>query len=109
MSGGVAYVYKLRADRINHEALGAGELLLNAPNSAAQTRIRELLEAHFAETGSKLAKRLLDNFAQVVADFTEVLPRDYASVLKIRGEAQAQGIDPDSSEVWGKILEVTNG
>ena len=109
MSGGVAYVYKLRADRINHEALAAGELLLNAPDAAAKARIRELLEAHQAATGSKLAERLLANFEQAVGDFTEVLPRDYASVLKIRGEAEAKGIDPDSSEVWGKILEVTNG
>lgn len=109
MSGGVAYVYKLRADRINHEALAARELLLNTPDAAAKARIRELLEAHVEATGSKLAERMLEKFEQVAADFTEVLPRDYASVLKIRGEAVRNGVDPDSSEIWGKILEVTNG
>ncbi|MFM6939062.1 MAG: glutamate synthase-related protein, partial [Rhodoluna sp.] len=30
MSGGVAYIYKLRGDRINHEALAAGELHIGA-------------------------------------------------------------------------------
>jgi len=109
MSGGVAYIYKLRADRVNHDALAAGELHLNKPDIAESSRIRELLEAHHFATGSKLAERLLANLDSSLEDFTVVIPRDYASVLKIRGEAQANGIDPDSSEVWGRILEVTNG
>jgi glutamate synthase (NADPH/NADH) large chain len=67
------------------------------------------LENHVAETGSVLAQTLLQNFDNELANFTCVLPRDYASVLKIRARAQADGVDPDGDSVWKQILEVTNG
>ncbi|MEN9749415.1 MAG: Glutamate synthase large chain, partial [Actinomycetota bacterium] len=44
-----------------------------------------------------------------LANFTRVLPSDYAAVLKIRKDAVEQGIDPDGADVWKQILEVTNG
>ena len=109
MSGGVAYVYKLRADHVNHEALEAGELHMNSLNEADAKKLRQLLENHVAETGSVLAQTLLQNFQNELANFTCVLPRDYASVLKIRARAQAEGVDPDGDSVWMQILEVTNG
>jgi glutamate synthase (NADPH/NADH) large chain len=61
------------------------------------------------ETGSALAQQFLADFANEVKHFVRVLPRDYASVLKIRAEAAANGVDPDSDSVWQQILEVTNG
>ncbi len=109
MSGGIAFVYKLRADRVNHEALAASELRLEKVTGAKAEELKELLELHASETGSLLAEQLLAKFDEVVGDFTLVLPRDYASVLEIRAKAVATGTDPDSDEVWQSILEVTNG
>jgi glutamate synthase (NADPH/NADH) large chain len=109
MSGGVAFVYKLRADHVNHEALAAGELHLNEVSGDEASRLRELLEKHVAETDSSLAKSLLQNFEAELKNFTCVLPRDYANVLKIRAKATADGVDPDSDLIWKQILEVTNG
>jgi glutamate synthase (NADPH/NADH) large chain len=109
MSGGVAYVYKLRADRVNHEALAADELKLSALESHDVEKLKTLLETHLSETDSQLAKRLLADFDAEVKNFTRVLPRDYANVMAIRAEATAAGIDPDSDSVWKQILEVTNG
>ncbi len=109
MSGGIAFVYKLRADRVNHEALAASELRLEKVTGAKAEELKELLELHVSETGSLLAEQLLAKFDEVVGDFTLVLPRDYASVLEIRAKAVATGTDPDSDEVWQSILEVTNG
>ena len=109
MSGGVAFVYKLRADRVNHEALAAKELRLEKVSGSRATELRELLELHASETGSLLAEQLLAKFDEVIEDFTLVLPRDYASVLEIRAKAVETGTDPDSDEVWQSILEVTNG
>jgi glutamate synthase (NADPH/NADH) large chain len=109
MSGGVAYIYKLRGDRVNHEALAAGELHIGALESEDEAKLKALLEAHFAETGSALAKQFLGDFANEVKHFVRVLPRDYASVLAIRSKAVANGVDPDSDSVWQQILEVTNG
>ena len=109
MSGGVAYVYKLRADRINAEALAAGELHLRELGERESEQLRELLERHASETDSLLARRLLDDWANSVRDFTQILPRDYANVLAIRAKATAAGEDPDGEATWSKILEVTNG
>jgi glutamate synthase (NADPH/NADH) large chain len=109
MSGGVAFVYKLRADHVNHEALAAGELHMNEVSAEEAQQLRGLLEQHVAETDSALAKSLLKNFDAEVKNFTTVLPRDYANVLKIRATASAAGEDPDSDNVWKQILEVTNG
>jgi glutamate synthase (NADPH/NADH) large chain len=109
MSGGVAYVYKLRADRVNPDALSAGELQLGELDALDCDRLRELLESHVAETDSNLAKQLLANFDSEVANFTRVLPRDFANVVAIRERALTDGVDPDSDEIWKQILEVTNG
>jgi glutamate synthase (NADPH/NADH) large chain len=109
MSGGVAYIHKLRADRINHEALAAGELNLERPDSVHSEIIRSLIEAHVAHTGSSLGLEMLSNFQNVAEEFTVVIPRDYANVLKVRADASDSGLDPDSPEVWERILEVTNG
>jgi glutamate synthase (NADPH/NADH) large chain len=109
MSGGVAYIYKLRADRVNQDALNGRELRLEKVSGEHAARLRELLALHAEETGSLLATNLLENFNSSLEDFTLVLPSDYASVLEIRESATARGEDPDSDEIWHKILEVTNG
>jgi glutamate synthase (NADPH/NADH) large chain len=109
MSGGVAYIYKLRGDRINHEALAAGELHIGALEAEDESKLKSLLETHLTETGSALAQQFLADFANEVQHFVRVLPRDYASVLAIRSKAVANGVDPDSDIVWQQILEVTNG
>ena len=109
MSGGVAYVYKLRADHINAEALKAGELHIGDLEAVDEARLKALLEQHLAETGSAVAERLLTNFASESKNFVRVLPADYAAVLDIRSRAQANGVDPDHESVWQQILEATNG
>jgi len=109
MSGGQAFVYKLRADRINSEALAAGELHLRELGETESAELKSILERHKSETGSLLAERLLADWSNTVKDFTQLLPSDYASVLEIRATATATGVDPDGDETWAKILEVTNG
>ncbi|MEO0049507.1 MAG: Ferredoxin-dependent glutamate synthase 1 [Actinomycetota bacterium] len=109
MSGGVAFVYKLRADRVNHESLASGELQLGELSSADRSKLKSLLELHVTETGSVLANNLLADFETEAGHFVRVLPRDYANVLKIREDAVVAGIDPDSEQVWNQILEVTRG
>ncbi len=109
MSGGIAFVYKLRADHVNHESLAAGELKLLKPTDVEKARLKSLLEAHIANTESKLASQMLLDFNTISDDFTVVVPRDYANVLEIRAAATVAGENPDSPEVWARILEVTNG
>ncbi|UAJ77924.1 glutamate synthase large subunit [Leifsonia sp. ZF2019] len=109
MSGGTAYVYELKEDRVNRDSLASGELELLPLGSADVEIVRDLLEKHRAETGSALADRLLEDFDATVGKFVKLLPRDYAAVLQMRQEAVDEGLDPDGDIVWNRILEVTGG
>ena len=109
MSGGSAYVYRLDESNVNAQALAAGELELTALGSADATIVRDLLERHVAETGSRRATAILDDFDAELANFVRVLPRDYAAVLRTRQDALEEGLDPDGDVVWNRILEVTHG
>jgi glutamate synthase (NADPH/NADH) large chain len=109
MSGGIAYVYRLRADHVNQEALSAGELKLSEPTDEDKLTLKELLVEHVDETGSTLAGTILENFDSELTNFTKVLPRDFDSVQQILIRAKKDGTDPDGDVVWQEILEVTNG
>ena len=109
MSGGRAFVYKLRADRVNPEALANGELKLLALDDSSKELLLSVLQEYQKSTGSLLAERLLADFESAAEDFSLVLPRDYANVLEIREKAVSSGLNPDGEETWKRILAVTNG
>ena len=109
MSGGIAYVYKLSEARVNREALQLGEITLSSTSGEDAVELRAIIQEHFTETGSVLAKSILDNFDQELANFVKVLPRDYARVMEIQQNAIISGYEPDGDEVWTQILEVSNG
>jgi glutamate synthase (NADPH/NADH) large chain len=109
MSGGTAYVYRLRQDRVNHSALDSGELELGSLDRADVELVRGLLERHVELTGSAVAARMLDDFDLTASEFVKVLPRDFAAVLETRTAAVDEGLDPDGEIVWGRIMEVTGG
>jgi glutamate synthase (NADPH/NADH) large chain len=109
MSGGTAYIFDLKPERVNPDSLASGELSLLPLGSADVEIVTDLLQRHFDETDSALAKSMLDTIDDTVARFTKVLPRDYAAVLATRQTAADEGLDPDGDVVWTRILEVTGG
>ena len=109
MSGGTAYIYDLKPERLNTQSLETGELTLLPLDSADVAIITDLLERHRDETDSAVATRMLAEGESVFARFTKVLPRDYAAVLATRQTAVDEGLDPDGDVVWTRILEATNG
>jgi glutamate synthase (NADPH/NADH) large chain len=79
MSGGIAYVYDDDGSfpsRVNFEMVDLDPL---------ETEDREWLldrvRQHASETGSTVAVRLLDTWAESVERFRKVMPRDYKRVL----------------------------
>ena len=109
MSGGYAFVYKLRVANVNAEALSSDDLRILEPSLEHAAELKGLIARHADETGSRLATRLLENFESELANFKIVMPTDYASVREIIALANDSGVDPDGSDVWGKILEATSG
>jgi glutamate synthase domain-containing protein 3 len=46
--------------------------------------LRRLLQGHFDATGSTTARRVLDNWDEMLSRFVKVMPRDYKRVLSER-------------------------
>jgi len=109
MSGGTAYVWKLRQERVNREALASGELEIGPLGSGDVEILWDLLTAHHSQTGSPLAERMLADKESTVQAFVKVTPRDYQAVLRTRAQAESEGLDPNGDVVWSRILEVTGG
>ncbi|UCR90465.1 glutamate synthase large subunit [Mycetocola spongiae] len=109
MSGGTAYVYRLRPEAVNPDSAASGELRVLPLDRADQERVRELLNAHYEATESAVAAEILANFAVASAEFNKLMPRDYAAVQATRAQAQTEGLDLDGDVVWERIMEVTRG
>jgi glutamate synthase (NADPH/NADH) large chain len=103
MSGGTAYVVDLRPVRVNTDMVD-----LEALDEEDAELVRHLLERHRDETGSTVARRLLEAWAVdadgTAARFTKVMPRDYKNVLLARARALEEGLDVDAT-----IMEAANG
>ena len=80
-------------------------LLLVQPNG---TRIHVISRDQMAEHAA-VAWRLAQDWDATRARFTKVLPRAYARVVRVRREAEDEGLDLDSDEVWTRIMEASNG
>ncbi|WP_129659012.1 glutamate synthase large subunit [Rothia uropygialis] len=107
MSGGVAYVLDLDLADVNKAARESGELTFSGLDEDDEKLVTQLLEKHYAETGSEVAHTMLADPEGSMARLTRVMPRDFAAVQDIRSRAEAEGNDPDGDPVWQEILEVT--
>jgi glutamate synthase (NADPH/NADH) large chain len=94
---------------VNRQAIDSGELQLQPLPGEETDAVRTLLSRYAEETGSRLAATLLLDFQDTAARITQVMPRDYAAVLRTRAAAEAEGLDPDGDAVWTRILEATRG
>ena len=52
---------------------------------------------------------LLQDWDAARARFSKVTPRAYAKVMEVRRQAENEGLDLDSDEVWARIMEASNG
>jgi glutamate synthase (NADPH/NADH) large chain len=104
MSGGLAYVLDLRRDLVNTELVDLSPLRPGDVDAVAQ-----ILQAHALWTESAVATRLLANWEQEQSRFTVIVPRDYQRVLDVRAVAEAEGLDPDGTQVWNRIMEASRG
>ena len=99
MSGGVAYLLDADSKLVNPEMVD----LQPITEEDADT-LKKILSKYLAETGSKVAAELLNSWEISKTRFTQVMPRDYARVMRVLAEANKSGRNPDSA-----IMEVLNG
>ena len=106
MSGGCAYILDLDRRLLNQDSFHQGELRVEPLREEDAIELRAILARHAELTGSTVADGLLQTDLQRVS---KLVPRDWAMVRDIRLDAERQGVDPDSDNIWRKILEVTGG
>ncbi|MEU6724226.1 glutamate synthase large subunit [Nonomuraea wenchangensis] len=92
MSGGIAYLLDLKPERVNREMVAVEEL------SAADAEfLKEVVEKHFAETGSPVAKELLADWEAALGRFGKIMPTDYKRVLAAAEAARIEGRNVDEA------------
>ncbi|MEU8037333.1 glutamate synthase large subunit [Streptosporangium sp. NPDC049078] len=96
MSGGVAYLLDLDAERVNREMVEIEEL-----GEAESEALREIVEAHLAETGSTVAKALLADWDP--SRFSKIMPTDYKRVLLAAESARLEGRDIDEAVMTAAV------
>ena len=95
MSGGIAYVWdpqdafsrQCNMEMVELETLSADE----ADQAEDIAELKALIEKHHHYTGSPVARRVLDNWAQSLKEFVKVMPTDYKRVLEERRTAVSAG------------------
>jgi glutamate synthase (NADPH/NADH) large chain len=92
MSGGIGYVLDLNPERVNREMVEIEEL-----TEQDSDFLRDVVERHLAETGSTVAKTLLDDWDGTLTRFSKIMPIDYKRVLKAAEVARAEGRDIDEA------------
>ena len=112
MSGGVAYLLDFNPARINVADRAAGRFHLRGLSGDDTRELETLLREHLAQTGSPLVASLiarLERGEDVFGRFTKLVPVDFQAVLALRERFEEDGTDPDGSEAWSSILEMTHG
>jgi glutamate synthase (NADPH/NADH) large chain len=82
MSGGIAYIYDVKgvfANNCNKEMVD-----LDPVNDEDAKELFKLIEKHYQNTGSTVAKFVLDDFENQLKNFLKVFPQDYKKVLQER-------------------------
>ena len=100
MSGGVAYVYdpdgafppKVNSELVELEDLDANDVSF----------LRETLAIHNQETGSLVAKEIIDSWPRSSSSFVKVMPRHYKQVLEAMADAERSGED-----ITAAVMSVT--
>lgn len=109
MSGGTAYVLDLRPERVNAQALLAGELTLSPLDREDEVIVRALVERFGQETQSQVARELLADWPAACGRLTRILPAQYARVRSELARLEAVGGDLSAPGAWAEFLEVTGG
>ena len=99
MSGGRAFVLDLDQRLVNPEMVD----VLNLPVDQEEI-VKGLISKFHAETGSKIANEIINDWANIKSRISLVMPRDYARVLEVMAKAQREGLPVESA-----VMAAING
>jgi glutamate synthase domain-containing protein 2/glutamate synthase domain-containing protein 3 len=83
MSGGIAYVFDDKMDFTEKRCNLASVDLEPVIEPRDVDLIRDLIERHYELTGSRRAKQILDNWAEMLPRFIKIFPHEFKRVLGV--------------------------
>jgi len=99
MSGGRAFVLDLDHRLVNTEMVDVLSLPIDQEDI-----VNGLISKFYAETGSKIASEVVNDWANSKSRISLVMPRDYARVLEVMAKAQREGLPVESA-----VMAAING
>ena len=105
MSGGIAYVYDpddVFAAKLNNEMVQLQQL-----DDEDREFVRLTVQDHFAHTDSAVAQELIEDWDNKIIHFKKVMPVDYARVLGVMKQADADGLD--EQQTLDRVMEAARG
>ena len=92
MSGGIAYILD-EEDKIDDDFGGTSLNVLSVDNQKDQLVLQGLIQEHYLETSSQVARNLLDNWPKAIKRFKKIFPEEYR--LALDKLAQEQNLERD--------------
>ena len=80
MSGGIAYILD-EEDKIDDDFGGTSLNVLSVDNQKDQLVLQGLIQEHYLETSSEVARNLLDNWPKAIKCFKKIFPEEYRLAL----------------------------
>ena len=80
MSGGIAYIYK--NEQFSKNNFNMEMIDLESINKQDEDIICNMLENHFSNTNSKIAKMILSKWGKEKNNFIKVMPKEYKIALE---------------------------
>ena len=105
MSGGIAYVYDPQdvfAAKLNNQMVQLQQL-----DDSDRDFVRFTVQDHFAHTDSAIAAELIADWDNKILHFKKVMPVDYARVLGVMKQAEADGLD--EQQTLDRVMEAARG
>lgn len=98
MSGGVAYVYD--KDHSLYKQLNKELVLIqNVESKQDKEALFNVLQEHYKETESEVAKNILDQYETAIQDFKKIIPRDYKRIMDLIKEFQDNGFTLEEAQI----------
>ena len=98
MSGGIAYV--LDEDNHLYRNLNKDMVLMEQIDSKSEKQeLKEILTRHVHYTGSRKAKRILDDYDGYLPHFKKIIPADYKQLLHLISLYEEQGMSREEAQI----------
>ncbi len=98
MSGGTAYVLDKKHElylKLNKEFVSLTEI----SDRQDIDELKALIKKHFEETGSPLAKNILENFGKALPDFKKIVPNKYMEMLNLISDYKKEGVSEEEARM----------